>query len=63
MLCSHWATCHHRGCKAMRNVRYPEALLDKIVEILWPEGDRDHEWSSDEIELIADLLTKAGLRP
>jgi len=47
----------------MRNVRYPEALLDKIVEILWPEGDRDHEWSSDEIELIADLLTKAGLRP
>jgi hypothetical protein len=40
-----------------------DRLLREIAEILWPFGDPDAQWSSDEIEAVANVLDRAGLRP
>jgi hypothetical protein len=39
-----------------------QALWD-IVEILYPEGDPDSEWSSDELAYIARILDDLDLVP
>jgi hypothetical protein len=38
-------------------------IVDEIREILWPGGDKDHQWSSDEIEFIATVLNHNGRGP
>ena len=40
-----------------------EETLRKLAEVLWPDGDADHEWSSDTIDEVARVLTDAGFRP
>lgn len=40
-----------------------DALVAAIRDILWPDGDPDAEWRVDTIELVADVLIQAGLRP
>ncbi len=48
----------------MRSRQLTESqILDLIREILWPGGDADHEWSSDEVAEIAELLEQNGLGP
>lgn len=37
--------------------------LEMIREVLWPGGDADHEWSSDELDDISRLMHNAGLGP
>lgn len=32
--------------------------LDEIREILWPDGDREHEWSVSDLERIAEVLDR-----
>lgn len=36
-------------------------LLYAIWNTLYPDGDFDHEWSSDELQKIAELFQEAGL--
>lgn len=33
--------------------------IDRIIEILWPTGDEALEWSSDEIEYVAEVIKAA----
>jgi hypothetical protein len=37
--------------------------LRKIQNALWPGGDRDHDWSADTTDAIAEALTEVGLGP
>ncbi len=37
--------------------------LRAIQEVLWPGGDRDHEWDSETIDEVANVLHNAGLGP
>lgn len=37
------------------------AAVDEIYEILWPNGDADHEWNSQTLADIADALRSSGL--
>ena len=41
----------------------PEGLLDEIQEILWPEGDAEHQWSPDTLDEIAEALIRGGYCP
>lgn len=34
-----------------------------IQETLWPGGDSEAEWSSDELEQISDILDRNGFGP
>jgi hypothetical protein len=34
-----------------------------IQETLWPGGDAENEWSSDEIDEVADILERNGFGP
>lgn len=36
-------------------------LIHCIWLTLYPDGDMDHEWSSDELPAIAGILSDAGL--
>jgi hypothetical protein len=38
-------------------------MLAEIQELLWPGGDRDHEWESDTIEQVASVLINGGIGP
>ena len=40
-----------------------EETLRELAEVLWPEGDADHEWSPDTIDEVARILTDVGFRP
>jgi len=46
-----------------KRVGAPEDTLRELAEVLWPEGDPDHEWSADTIDEVARVLTDAGFRP
>jgi hypothetical protein len=35
---------------------YPEQVLDRISEILFPAGDLDHEWNPGHLERIAEAV-------
>lgn len=37
--------------------------IEHILEILYPEGDPDHEWEGDTIELVAEVLSNYGFGP
>jgi hypothetical protein len=37
--------------------------LERIRNILWPDGNADHEWSSAEVEDIANVMRAAGFGP
>jgi len=39
------------------------AIVTAIVEALYPDGDTDSQWSSDELEQIAMILSSKGLTP
>ena len=32
--------------------------MKKIIEILYPDGDPDHEWSANELEWIAEVVNR-----
>jgi hypothetical protein len=34
----------------------PEEAIAQIKEIMYPAGDKDAEWSSDELPMIAEVL-------
>jgi hypothetical protein len=38
-------------------------LRQKIRDILYPDGDLDHEWSSDELPRIAELVAEDPQEP
>ena len=46
----------------MKNTKHLDTLRE-LAEVLWPDGDADHEWSSDTIEEVAEILTEAGFCP
>ncbi len=39
------------------------SALKGIKDILWPRGDPDKQWTASEIEEVAEVLERAGLRP
>jgi hypothetical protein len=39
------------------------ALVERIRDAFWPEGDPDHEWSADTLDETATALIEAGVRP
>lgn len=39
---------------------YHERVLLEVRELLWPNGDADHEWSADTLDDIARTLDRAG---
>lgn len=39
------------------------SCLEKVQDLLWPNGDRDHEWGSETIDGVADALIEAGIGP
>jgi hypothetical protein len=41
----------------------PNLSLREIADILWPLDDPDAEWSVDELDAVAEVLARAGLRP
>ncbi|MGD9613801.1 MAG: hypothetical protein AB7H90_01240 [Alphaproteobacteria bacterium] len=40
-----------------------EQIVTDIQSILWPSDCPDAEWSSDEIERVAEVMDSYGLRP
>ena len=36
--------------------------LEQIAEILWPNGDKDHEWDCSTIEQVAEIVELAMSR-
>ena len=38
-------------------------LLAQLREILWPDGDTDHQWSPDTIDEIAHAMIAEGYGP
>lgn len=46
-----------------RGVADAEVVLRELAEILWPGGDADHEWDSDTLGEIGEVMYRAGLRP
>lgn len=39
-------------------MRKPEEFLEDIADVLYRDGDLDHEWSVVDLELIADIIGK-----
>jgi len=35
--------------------------LERIVNIMWPDGDTDHEWDADTTSDVAAILQDYGL--
>ena len=35
-----------------------EEAMKEIIEILYPKGDPEHEWSANELEWIAEVVTR-----
>jgi len=35
-----------------------EDAVRQIREVLWPDGDEDHQWSPDTIEAVAEIVGK-----
>lgn len=48
---------------AVQLVDGPEAILEQLQEILWPEGDAEHPWSPDTLDEIAKVLIGRGYCP
>jgi hypothetical protein len=40
-----------------------ELIVNSIRRILWPSDCPDSEWSSDEIEQVAEIMDSFGLNP
>ena len=38
-------------------------LLSGIAECLWPDGDPAHEWDSETLARIGELMEAAGFKP
>ena len=36
-------------------------VVRSVQNILWPGGDMESQWSSDEIDMVANALARAGL--
>lgn len=58
-----WATKREGESKDERRDTLNANTLSMIQEVLWPGGDADHEWSSDELDDISRLLHNANLGP
>ncbi len=41
----------------------PQNILNQIREVLWPEGDMDHEWDSETVDEVAAVLISGGYGP
>ena len=37
-------------------MRKPEEFLEEIADVLYRDGDLDHEWGVGDIELIAEII-------
>jgi hypothetical protein len=51
----------HRTAKLPKTLRTAENTVIQIRDILWPNGDKDHEWSADTLDEIAQAM--ADYRP
>lgn len=41
----------------------PAYAIERVREILWPGGDKDHEWSPDTLDELAMALVQMGYGP
>jgi len=37
------------------------SILRQVQDALWPNGCRDHEWSPDTVNQVADALIQGGI--
>lgn len=51
--------------KRVQDIPYDDlvAIVEAIRETLYPNGDADHEWSTDELDAIAGILHDNDLTP
>jgi len=49
--------------KLSEKLRIAEGCIDSILEVMYPEGDLDHEWDAETIELVAEVLSNFGFGP
>lgn len=40
-----------------------KVALNRIAQALWPDGDADHEWTSDTLAEVADVMRSLGMAP
>lgn len=51
------------GTVELVEVTEAEEVLDDIRNILWPGGDKDHEWNADTVDAVSKLLIDFGYGP
>ena len=38
-------------------------VVEEIIDVMWPLGQEDNNWSPDTLDQIVDILVKYGLFP
>jgi hypothetical protein len=38
-----------------------DAIINGVLDVLYPQGNLEHEWSSDELPAIAEILNQYHL--
>lgn len=67
MACGGYSSLTKKGAKIADKLAddfvEPEDILVQLQQILWPEGDPDHEWDSDTLGYIGELMHQHGFAP